>query len=364
MTTTTTDSLRVSDASAVSIRAVPAQFPSLDVINELCLHDEAEVVVPHLQDKLLSPLGEFVSRPSKVIRASLVQAGFDAAKAVLQAEPTAMSPEEQKNLEICASVVEYLHAGSLIVDDVQDNSLARRGAPCYHRMHGVPEALTAGNWLYVWPLRLLRELTNDPALKNRLYEYYHDTLERAHYGQSLDVGIRVDEIEQAEVARLSAWVTRYKTGALTALALQLGASIGGASSQLIASLSKFGHDFGSLLQRYDDLGNFLGHSQLEKKHEDLKERRLSWVWAVVADHYDQAAYQEFKLAVSKLPDETTLDTWAKNHRFSEVARKASDASRHQLEEFLAHDTWQLGENVSQHLTKLCERLSYAYTKKL
>lgn len=364
MTTTTIESLRVSDTSAVSTRAVPSQFPSLDVINELCIHDEAEVVLPHLQEKLLSPLGEFVTRPSKVIRASLVQAGFDAARATMSQTTAKMSSTERQNIEICASVVEYLHAGSLIVDDVQDNSIARRGAPCYHRMHGVSEALTAGNWLYVWPLKLLRNLSNETELKNRLYEYYHDTLERAHYGQSLDVGIRVDEVEQTEVSRLSAWVTRYKTGALTALALQLGASIGGASLHLIEALSKFGHDFGSLLQRYDDLGNFLGHSQLEKKHEDLKERRLSWVWAVVADHYDHATYKKFKLAVSKLPDATALEAWSKEHNFSEVARKASDASRHELEEFLAQDTWQLGENVSQYLTKLCERLSNAYTKKL
>jgi hypothetical protein len=55
-------------------------------------------------------------------------------------------------------VVESLHAGSLIVDDIEDDSDLRRDAATLHRIYGVPVALNAGNWLYFWPQVLLSRI--------------------------------------------------------------------------------------------------------------------------------------------------------------------------------------------------------------
>lgn len=45
-------------------------------------------------------------------------------------------------------LIEVIHAGSLIVDDIEDGSTQRRGGPCLHLLHGVPLALNAGTWMY------------------------------------------------------------------------------------------------------------------------------------------------------------------------------------------------------------------------
>lgn len=39
---------------------------------------------------------------------------------------------------------EMVHSGSLIVDDVEDESDLRRGGPCVHKVYGVPTAINAG----------------------------------------------------------------------------------------------------------------------------------------------------------------------------------------------------------------------------
>ena len=39
---------------------------------------------------------------------------------------------EASKLERYTSFPEFLHTGSLIIDDIQDNSMLRRGGPCAH----------------------------------------------------------------------------------------------------------------------------------------------------------------------------------------------------------------------------------------
>ena len=94
------------------------------------------------ENALHRPLAEFLARPSKEFRARLVQWGYVLGGGV------GIAPVE------LALSVEALHAGSLVVDDIQDGSQERRGAPALHLQHGVARALNAGNWLYFWPCLL------------------------------------------------------------------------------------------------------------------------------------------------------------------------------------------------------------------
>ena len=178
-------------------------------------------VLPLLEKHLLVPVEEFVSRPSKALRASLVAAGYEAAKSSLGASRS----QNFEPLAICSQVIELLHAGSLIVDDFQDASQTRRGKPCFHRLYGAGQAINSGNWLYVWPLRLIASMQIEADRKRLLEESYVRAIEAAHYGQALDLGVKVDELNQEEVLKVCQWVTRHKTGALTILALELGAIV-------------------------------------------------------------------------------------------------------------------------------------------
>jgi geranylgeranyl pyrophosphate synthase len=52
-------------------------------------------------------------------------------------------------LGICLS--ELIHTGSLIIDDIQDQSELRRGRPSLYRTYGIDVAINAGNTLYFLP---------------------------------------------------------------------------------------------------------------------------------------------------------------------------------------------------------------------
>jgi geranylgeranyl diphosphate synthase type 3 len=41
-----------------------------------------------------------------------------------------------------------LHNASLLIDDIQDNSKLRRGAPVAHSIYGVPLTINAANHIY------------------------------------------------------------------------------------------------------------------------------------------------------------------------------------------------------------------------
>lgn len=51
--------------------------------------------------------------------------------------------------------LELLHNGSLICDDIEDQSHMRRGDLCTYKKFGVDVALNVGCWLYFIPLAIL-----------------------------------------------------------------------------------------------------------------------------------------------------------------------------------------------------------------
>ena len=98
----------------------------------------------------LIPINEVRRRPSKSIRSQLVRAAFNLA---LGDEEKPSNAEH--NLEVCTQVIELIHLGSLIVDDVQDGSISRRGEPSLLVSIGAARSLACGNWLYFWAQRFM-----------------------------------------------------------------------------------------------------------------------------------------------------------------------------------------------------------------
>lgn len=219
---------------------------------------------------LCTPVVDFLDRPSKEFRAELVRASYALAGGQGEA-PAGL-----------AHVVEVLHAGSLIVDDIQDESTARRGRPALHRQYGLPVALNAGNWLYFWSFALLDEVPLSDAVKLEAQRWMHRQLLSCHDGQGLDLTVRITELEAAKIAPVVLTSTRLKTGSLMKLAAVLGALAAGASSQQIASLAHFGEQLGIALQMLDDVGGLLSEARCHKGHEDLRLGRPTWPWAWVA----------------------------------------------------------------------------------
>jgi geranylgeranyl pyrophosphate synthase len=217
---------------------------------------------------LAGPAATFLTRPGKDLRARLVRAGW-----VLAGRAAAELPER------LARVIEILHAGSLIVDDVQDAAVQRRGGPALHRLVGEALAINTGSWMYFWALSELAELAIPGAVEAALA-----TLVRCHQGQALDLAARVDTLAMRDVPAVVAATTRLKTGALCRFATELGARAAGAAADAVARIGGFGERTGTALQMFDDLGSI--GARRNKGREDLLQARPTWPWAWLAEQDD------------------------------------------------------------------------------
>jgi geranylgeranyl pyrophosphate synthase len=277
---------------------------------------------------LLNPVKYVTSNHGKRIRGKLVTLSYR-----LLGEGSTPSHAEAVQCGICAEVVELIHAGSLVVDDIEDGSMIRRGKPALHIRYGLPTALNAGNWLYFWPFQLIKalELPNRTALS--VYEDYHRTLLRAHVGQAMDLGSGVDRLPQSRVPEVCLATMELKTGALMGFAMVLGAATAGATDAVTSLVDEFGRNLGIALQMFDDLGNVLGIREPAKKYEDLMLRRPSWAWGCAARTSSPQRYQQFVAAVEKLPDTGELEDWIDKHR---LIQRMRDSARHRLECTFSH----------------------------
>ena len=284
-------------------------------------------VMDRLSATLRAPIRDLVARPSKRIRARMVEIGYALAGVREEREPA--SPLEAMRIGALADALEAIHSGSLIVDDIQDNSAERRGEPCLHHTLGSPLALNAGNTLYFWPFEWIRRLELPESLELKLYRMMHATLFRAHLGQALDLGAAIDAVEQSLVPSLCLAAIELKTGELMSLALGAGATLAGAEPERLATILSFGRRFGMALQMSDDLGNLSLPRGASKRMEDLRLLRPTWAWAFAAANSTEDVYKQFVLAARALPDDAPMELWLREQDFKTRARSAVAEHAHE-----------------------------------
>ncbi len=304
---------------------------------------------------LLSPLREFLERPSKKIRGRMVEIGFQLAA---KGNVIESFNENRQWIENAGILLESLHSASLIIDDIQDNSEIRRGEPTVHRKHGMPLALNAGNWLYFWPLQNIDQWKISAEKKLSIYRICHQGLLRAHFGQALDVGLNIFEVPKEKVRATCLASLELKSGALMAMALSLGAVIGGADSELEALCDRFGHAFGIALQMFDDAGN--ASIEGAKQFEDLLLNRPSWLVATAADKLTQEQFNEFKKAVKQLPHSEVLKQWLNQNSLISLARNEASKYLEQSLKILNHEKLETKTSEKKQLNELADVLMRAY----
>lgn len=313
-----------------------------------------DVVSQVWKDSLYAPVDAFLSRPKKDFRGELVRLGFSLYN---KSHPTT---EQTLALSGLCDVLEWIHSGSLIIDDIQDDSLERRGAPTVHRLHGMPKALNAGNWMYFKALESIHRLPLHADLQLRLLQCAHVVMAKAHQGQALDLGADLIHTPQSEIRHVVEASHLMKSGALVALALQFGALVADVSVDLDI-LDHYGAELGASLQRFDDIGNLRFGSDDPKALEDLRLRRPSWIWAVVAEGASPSEWEQFKVAVLALPDQGLLSSFIETTQTKNKAKLKAIA----LHKDLTNELKKYYSNKSQAdalegLLILTERIAHAY----
>jgi len=178
---------------------------------------------------------------------------------------------------------ELMHVGSLIVDDVQDKSVTRRGGKTAHLIYGEPQAINSGTAAYFIGIHLLNsELVSD-ADQIRIYELYFEALRAGHAGQAIDIDgfeYMMDEVvESGDASTLEDRVLavhRLKTAAPAGCLARMGAIAGGGNEAQIEGLGQFFEDLGLAFQIIDDVLNLRGFKgDLKAKAEDVMQGKVT-----------------------------------------------------------------------------------------
>lgn len=86
-------------------------------------------------------------------------------------------------------LIELLHSASLIIDDIEDGSLQRRGMPCSHLVYGLDRSINAANFMYFLPFRKLYDSTDDLKKKLEILKIFVEEMTVSHMGQAQDVRV-------------------------------------------------------------------------------------------------------------------------------------------------------------------------------
>jgi geranylgeranyl pyrophosphate synthase len=153
-----------------------------------------------------------------------------------------------------AVAVEYVHAASLVLDDLpsMDNARRRRGRPALHVSHGVATAELASVALLARAFELVgRAPGMAAAARARVVGELAAAVgaEGCCAGQSADLAadpsaLRLDDLEAIHAS---------KTGALFVAAVRGGAIAGGAPEGVLSGLTVYARNLGLAFQITDDL---------------------------------------------------------------------------------------------------------------
>jgi geranylgeranyl pyrophosphate synthase len=191
---------------------------------------------------------------------------------------------------------ELMHVGSLIVDDVQDGSLVRRGGPAAHIVHGQATAINSGTAAYFLGQICIYELDMHFEEKVKVYNLYFEAMRASHSGQAMDIKgldyMMPDALKDDNVAKLLSRrviaTHRLKSAAPASYLAQIGSLIGGASQEQIAGLADYYEKLGIAFQIIDDTLNLKGFKDnLKTKAEDITAGKITYPIAVGMAYLDK-----------------------------------------------------------------------------
>ncbi len=214
-----------------------------------------EYDVEALQKALAVPIWNFLDRGGKRWRPLLM---------LLCCEAVGGNPDKIIKF---AAIPEFIHNGTLIIDDIEDNSDFRRGKPVLHKLFGMDITVNAGNTMYYLPFLLIEKSKLSDATKRRMYDVITIECLKCHLGQATDIywhNGKKSDIKEGEYLQMCA----NKSGVLARISAKLGAILGGAGERQVFALGRFGETLGVVFQIQDDILNITQSKSIGKEEGD------------------------------------------------------------------------------------------------
>ncbi len=168
-----------------------------------------------------------------------------------------------------ASSVEFIHAASLIHDDVVDGADLRRGKPSAHFLWGNQVVILVGDFLYANALRLANLLG-----KQKIMDALCTATAKMSEGELIQLS-KQGNMNITEDDYLK--IIQGKTAILISAACRGGAVIGNASEPQEKALALFGLKFGYAFQMADDILDYMAEEKEFGKNlgKDLEEGKIT-----------------------------------------------------------------------------------------
>lgn len=168
-----------------------------------------------------------------------------------------------------STVFEYVHAASLLHDDVLDNAETRRKRPAVRNIWGNPAAILGGDFLYTRASAIALECDRSEVIRilsqatKRMVEGQFSELDHVH-----DWHLRKDQYMEVIIS---------KTAELIAAACRCAGVIADAEAAAIRELGAFGINLGVSFQLIDDLLDYFASEEDFGKPvgKDLREGKIT-----------------------------------------------------------------------------------------
>jgi geranylgeranyl diphosphate synthase type II len=208
-------------------------------------------------DRWLPAPGEYPEAIHAAIRYSALGGG-KRLRPIIALEATRALGLDASAIERCACAVEYVHACSLVLDDLpsMDNALMRRGRATTHRTFGVATAILAADALLMHAFRLVADNGSEVGADGASVATAVRDLATAvgSYGmvggQHVDLEIAGRDSVDPETIE---YVQTRKTGALFVVSATIGGTLLGAGGERLDALAAYARNLGLAYQIIDDV---------------------------------------------------------------------------------------------------------------
>lgn len=192
-------------------------------------------------------------------------------------------------------IFEYLHAATLLHDDLVDGAGLRRGKPASHAVWGNEIAVLVGDFLLARGLAIAAE-TEEP----RIIKIISNITENMSQGEIYQID-RKGKTDLTEAEYMD--IIRRKTAVLFQGACRISAILAQASEDKEKALAQYGYHLGMAFQMVDDLLDYTFDTQALGKTvgADLREGKLT-LPVIVALH--RATFEDSALMEKIIQDET------------------------------------------------------------
>ncbi len=184
-----------------------------------------------------------------------------------------------------AAIFEYLHAATLLHDDVVDDAGLRRGRPAARVKYGNDAVILVGDFLFSKSYSLSVEVAD-----HRFVQALTDCTTHMAEGQVLEL-LHTDDLDLSHEGYLKVIVA--KTAVLLAAACQMGAIHAGADQATVRAFYDYGMELGIAFQMVDDALDYVGseHEFGKPVGHDLEEGKITLPFIHARDHAAPQARQ-------------------------------------------------------------------------